>query len=101
MGRMLVVAFPLDGGDTGDDEEREAEETKAAFEAITQRAKELETHVEELLGKVSSHVEHLQSVAMQKLISGHARAHPRAHGEAPPMCECECECECEGGTAHV
>ena len=43
----------------------EAEETKAAFEAITQRAKELETHVDELLGKVNSHVEHLQGVREQ------------------------------------
>jgi len=43
----------------------EAEETKAAFEAITQRAKELETHVDELLGKVNSHVEHLHGVREQ------------------------------------
>jgi DNA repair exonuclease SbcCD ATPase subunit len=43
----------------------EAEETKAAFETITQRAKELETHVDELLGKVHSHVEHLHGVREQ------------------------------------
>jgi len=43
----------------------EAEETKTAFEAITQRAKELETHVDELLGKVHSHVEHLHGVREQ------------------------------------
>ena len=43
----------------------EAEETKEAFGAITQRAKELETHVDELLGKVQSHVEHLHGVREQ------------------------------------
>jgi chromosome segregation ATPase len=44
---------------------QEAEDAKAAFGTITQRAKELEAHVDELLAHVKSHVEHLHGVREQ------------------------------------